>query len=328
MVGPPLSKGMHMLNLSRAIKVSAAALALFAVTQTTRAELIYGYGSQNNGALSLFSFDSDSPSTISALTPITGITSGFALVGIDFRNPFNGNPNGQLYGLAYDGSNNSTAQGQLYVIDVNSGVATPVGSPITIGSALGATGQSFGFAFNPTVDRIRVVTGNGSNFRMNPNDGSLVAFDTPVEYAAGDPNAGEVPQITAVDYQGGTLYDIDMALNVLVRQDPPNAGTLVTVGDLGITTLGANTMGFDISVLSGIAYLNSASGGGIEDDLYTVDLSTGAATLQGQIGPNGLNTFGISVAAVPEPSTYALLAIGIAAGAVMRRRRRKAASQG
>lgn len=313
-----------MLNLRQAIKISAAALAMATAMQAARAELIYGYGSQSGGELSLFSFDSNSPSTISALTPITGIASGFSLVGIDFRNPFEGNANGQLYGLAYDNTNNSTSQGQLYLISL-AGVATPVGSPITIGSAQGATGQSFGFAFNPTVDRIRVVTGNGSNFRINPNDGTLVTFDTPVEYAVGDPNEGEVPQITAVDYAGGTLYDIDMALNVLVRQDPPNGGTLVTVGDLGITTLGANTMGFDISVLSGIAYLNTAAGSGTQDSLYTVDLATGEATLQGQIGPTGLNTFGISVAAVPEPSTYALVAIGLATGAVIRRRRRKAA---
>lgn len=312
-----------MLKLKRTIQISATAAALLLATTAARAEVIFGYGSNNGGALSLFSFDSNSPSTISALTPITGIASGFNLVGIDFRQPFMGAANGQLYGLAYDGTNNINSQGQLYLISL-SGVATPVGSPITIGSAQGATSQSFGFAFNPTVDRIRVVTGNGSNIRINPNDGTIVQFDTPVEYATGDPNEGEIPFISAVDYQGAALYDIDTALNILVRQDPPNDGTLVTVGPLGITALGPNTMGFDISVLSGIAYLNTASGGGIEDDLYTVNLATGAATLQGQIGPAGLNTFGIS-AAVPEPSTYALVAIGLATAAVVRRRRRKAA---
>lgn len=281
--------------------------------------------------VSLFSFDSSSPGSISALTPITGIDPAFSLVGIDFRNPFMGNPNGQLYGLAYDETNNINSQGQLYLISL-AGVATPVGSPITIGSAQGGTSQSFGFGFNPTVDRIRVVTGNGSNFRINPNDGAIVMpFDTPVEYAAGDINEGEVPFISAGDYQGGFLYNIDTALNVLVQQGTtttgttgPNGGMLITIGELGITALGANTMGFDIGAVSGTAFLQSAAGSGTQDNLYTVDLTTGEATLVGAIGPSTLNTFGISVFAVPEPGTYALLAIGLIDGALMLRRRKAA----
>lgn len=313
-----------MLNLKRTITTSAIAVAVLLATHVTQAQLIFGIGRDTSSAsnpLSLFSFDANSPSTTSALTPITGIATGMSLVAIDFRPA-----TGQLYGLSYDGTN----QGQLYIISF-SGVATPVGSPITIGSAQGPTAQTFGFGFNPTVDRIRVVTGNQSNFRINPNDGTIVAFDLPVEYVAGDPNEGTTPQISGADYlPDGTLYDIDQVNNTLVLQGSPNPndGTLRTVGTggLGFTTAGGNTMGFDITQDGSTAYLQTDTNADadVQDDLYTVDLATGTATLVGAIGSStNLNTFDIAV--VPEPSTYALLATGAIAGVVMLRRRRKAA---
>lgn len=112
------------------------------------------------------------------------------------------------------------------------------------------------------------------------------------------------------------------ALNILVQQIPPNDGTLVTIGPLGITALGPNTMGFDIGSVSGTAYLQTAETSGTQDNLYTVDLGTGAATLVGAIGPSTLNTFGISAQAVPEPGTYALLGMGLLGGAWLLRGRR------
>lgn len=311
-----------MLNLKRIIQTSVAVAALLITAAVTRAELIYGYGSDNGGPVSLFTFDSAAPGSTSALTEITGIATGLGLVGIDFRSPFMGSPNGQLYGLAYDGTN----MGQLYIISLT-GVATPVGSPISIGAADQAGNVSFGFDFNPTVDRIRVVTGNLSNFRINPNDGTIVTFDPDVAYVAGDPNENSnIPQIGGSGYlPDGTLFNIDGANNVLARQGSPNAndGTLTTIGTgLGITTLGPNTMGFDINPDGSVAYLQTSAGSGTQDNLYTVDLTDGTATLVGAIGPSTLNTFGIAV--IPEPSTYALLAIGLVGGAILLRRRKAA----
>ena len=51
------------------------------------------------------------------------------------------------------------------------------------------------------------------------------------------------------------------------------------------------------------------------DDLYTVNLATGVATLAGQIGSNSnFNTIAIALLPVLEPSTYISLLLG---GAVM-----------
>ena len=52
-------------------------------------------------------------------------------------------------------------------------------------------GTSFGFDFNPAVDRIRIVSNTGQNLRFNPNDG-VVNVD-------GNLNPG-TPSISAAAY--------------------------------------------------------------------------------------------------------------------------------
>ena len=47
---------------------------------------------------------------------------------------------------------------------------TAIGAPggITVGDL---PDGGYGMDFNPTVDRIRITTDSGLNFRLNPNDG-------------------------------------------------------------------------------------------------------------------------------------------------------------
>lgn len=187
---------------------------------------------------------------------ITGLMAGETLKGIDFR-PLNG----QIYGLG--------STGMLYTLNASNGAATVVGT----GPFAGLNGAYFGFDFNPTVDRIRVVSRNGQNLRMHPVTGVVAATDT-------DLNPG-TPHIASAAYTnnfaGATstvLYDIDCHNDSLYTQVPPNAGTLVPVGPLGINVLSEN--GFDIGSTSGIAYAIFTVG--TSNGLYTVNLTTGAAT--------------------------------------------------
>ena len=75
------------------------------------------------------------------------------------------------------------------------------------------------------------------------------------------------------------LFDIDTARDTLVLQNPPNSGTLNTVGPLGVAVSG--TLGFDIGAGNvGYAAMRPTS----DDDavnLYRVDLQTGRATPAG-----------------------------------------------
>jgi hypothetical protein len=258
------------------------------------------YATTDKGAL--VSFDSSTPGTIDSSVMITGLQSGETVLGIDFR------PNGgSLYALG--------SSSRLYKLNRTTGVATQVGS---VFSTM-LMGNKFGFDFNPTVDRIRVVSDMGQNLRLNPITGAVAAVDTNLAYAGTDVNAGMTPNIVGSAYTrnfvgGGTttLYNIDSKLDVLTTQVPPNAGTLNTVGSLGIDV--TDVAGFDIAGEDlTFAALHTSSGQG----LYSIDLMTGNASLMGAIGGDNVT----SLAAVPEPGT--MIALGAGALALLRRRFRK-----
>ncbi len=208
---------------------------------------------------------------------INGLSGGDRLVGLD-RRP----ANNALYALG--------RSGQLYTVDPGSGKATAVGSPVSL------NGSAVGFDFNPTVDRIRVVTSGGQNLRLNPDNGAVAGTDTALAYAAGDRNAGRTPKVSAAGYTNSvagatatTLYDIDTARDVLVTQGTaagvmpavsPNTGQLFTVGRLGRNVDAVN--GFDISGSSGRAVASVSIAG--RDFLARVDLETGRASTLGPIG--------------------------------------------
>lgn len=251
---------------------TAVGAAVTLPTTAQAAEELWALTTSNN----LLNFNSSSPAAFS-LRPITGLAPGEVALGIDFRPAM---PTGRLYVL---GSTN-----RIYLIsDPNSGVATPVGGgPFT--PAL--TGVEYGFDFNPTVDRIRIVSDSDQNLRAHPDLGTIAFTDSALYYVGGDPNFGQNPNVTAAGYTnsfaGATttrLYDIDSNLDVLAIQSPPNVGRLTTVGGVGIDV--TNDNGFDISGATGIAYLVSGWGPS-NAALYTVDLNSGMSTLVGAIGCN------------------------------------------
>jgi hypothetical protein len=187
---------------------------------------------------------------------IAGLAAGDEIQGIDFR-PLNG----QIFALG--------KAGNLYTLNAASGAATLVGA----GSFGVLTGSSFGFDFNPTVDRIRVISNTGLNIRLNPITGLIAATDLSLN--PGTPNVSAAAYSN--NFAGATstvLYDIDCALDKLYMQVPPNNGTLVEVGPLAVNIESAN--GFDIGSTSGVAYgiFTIAGNSGI----YSVNLTTGAAT--------------------------------------------------
>lgn len=189
--------------------------------------------------------------------PISGLQVNEKVVGIDMRPA-----TGQLYALG--------SSSRLYVINMSSGAAVAVG-PMAFTPAL--SGTSFGFDFNPTVDRIRIVSNNGQNLRAHPTTGAIVMVD-------GSLNPG-TPVVDAVAYTNSfagststTLYDIDILMDKLFIQAPPNNGTLVEVGELGPNADARN--GFDIGGHSNEAYFLFTNV--TQTVLYTVNLSSGAST--------------------------------------------------
>jgi hypothetical protein len=224
------------------------------------AEAFYGVTQDNR----LVTFQSDNVTNVEPSHAITGLPGGEAIVGLDVR-PLNG----QLYALG--------KTSRLYVLNPRTGAARQVGTTPFIPTL---AGTNFGFDFNPTVDRIRVTSDAEQNLRLNPDDGTVAGVDTNLAYAPGDPGAGTTPDVAASAYTNSfagatstTLFDIDNARHALVIQNPPNNGTLTTVGALGTNN---SAVAFDIGDSNiGYAVLNGEQN---RQSLYRIDLSNGHAT--------------------------------------------------
>lgn len=205
-----------------------------------------------NGS-TLLILNPDVPVTVSK--SITGTVAGETIVGLDFRPA-----NGQLYALG--------SSSRLYTINASSGAAVQVGTQF---STL-LTGTDFGFDFNPTVDRIRVVSNLGLNLRLHPTTGVVAAVDLNLTEGASVSGAAYTN-----NFAGATttvLFDIDPAVDKLFKQDPPNAGTLVAIGDLGLNATAVG--GFDIGGTSGNAWAVLTVDG--KTRIHKINLSNGSAS--------------------------------------------------
>lgn len=249
-------------NTIQKIILSLFTLAVL-LTTSSRAEPVVALTSGNR----LLFFDSATPGTVTKIITINTVGNE-TLLAIDFR-PLTGD----LYAFG--------PSGRQYVLNLTSGAAT---TPASVATAL--TGTRFGFDFNPTVDRIRVVTDADQNARLHPDTGATSNADGNLAFAATDVNNGANPNVVGVAYTnnfagaGATvLYDIDSDLNALLVQSNPNFGVLNTVGPLGVDT--TDNVGFDISARTGIAFASLTVGA--TTGLYTINLGSGAATLVGTI---------------------------------------------
>jgi Domain of unknown function (DUF4394) len=213
----------------------------------------------------LLTFNARNPERIRDIQAISGLPAGVSLRGIDFRPK-----TGDLYGVGSDSV--------VYRVNPSTGIAIAEGPAFT--PAL--RGQSYGVDFNPVVDKIRVVSDDRQNLRLNVDEGTVLSADA-------DLNPG-MPQVVAAGYENSsfsfnqpaatTLHVVDAASDTLFTQNPPNNGTLTNPRNLRID-VGLNT-GFDVAGANNIGYLTDQSRRGTE--LYTVDLPTGKTKSLGRVG--------------------------------------------
>lgn len=223
----------------------------------------------------LLRFNAGQPQQVRERRPLTGLRAGDTLLGIDYRVA-----RGQLYGLG--------ASGQLYRIDVAQARAEAIGP----GVALPAGSREWGFDFNPTVDRIRVVGDAGVNLRLHPDTGAQVATDGALVLEGGGASNVLAAAYTynskneklttnfAIDGQGrlltqGTREGVTPAVS-------PNTGRLYVVGALGTGPV-AHAV-FDISDVRNAAYAGTQKDGERMTRWYSVDLETGRARFIGTVG--------------------------------------------
>lgn len=246
----------------------------------------------------------DEPTELSDPTEITGVVSGDTLVAMDVR------PQNQaLYALGVNATANTV---RLYKLSPQTSLAVPLGEPGSLSDGLVTVDlpdTSWDIDFNPAVDRVRVISQTGLNFRMNPNNGTLVdsnpiLLETNPDGAAN----GQTTTVSGTAYtnsvpnNGGitTQYTLDSTTDSLYIQNPPNDGTQ-TLGQA--VTIGGNSLdfsavgGFDIApgvttatsnaaVETGVGYAVLTVGG--TAGLYQIDLTTAAATFVGTVEARSL----------------------------------------
>lgn len=233
-----------------------------------------------NDANQLLKLNVRTPATPLSTVSLTGLQDGERILSIDFRPA-----TGQLYGVG--------SSSRLYVINPMTGVARALG---TTPFSPTLSGGIVGIDFNPTVDRLRLVTNQGQDLRLNPETGTVVAVDGAINGVAD-------AMISAVAYTNNrsgatttTLYDIDPATDRLYIQNPPNNGTLMNVGPLGLDITGA--AGFDIAP-DGSAIAAVTFNG--QSELQQVNLTTGRLQKLGNL-PGTI----IGLAIPTEPVAYAV----------------------
>ncbi|GGY23098.1 DUF4394 domain-containing protein [Pseudoduganella albidiflava] len=230
-----------------------------------QAPVIHGLTDDNR----LVAFKVATPNTIDTTVAVSGLNGGETLLGIDIRPK-----DGMLYGI--------TSAARIVTIDPATGVATVKATLMadtadTTAPYAAIAGTAFAVDFNPVADRLRVIGNMGQSLRINVDTGATTT-DGAINRASG------AAMVTAAAYNnsiaGATatiLFDLDTATDVLAMQTPPNDGTLVDVGRLGVDAAG--DVGMDIAGgANGLALAALRSSATGPSTLYRIDLMSGVAT--------------------------------------------------
>ena len=182
----------------------------------------------------------------------------------------------------------------------------------------------YGIDFNPAADfngaaSLRFVSSAGDNYAINANTGavtvatSIAAGFSGVGYTNSKPNPTSAPAAPSLYYINSNSDALAVATSAF------NNPTINTVGSLGVDVLRAN--GFEV-LADGSAYAGlNVDGSSLTSGIYRINLATGAATSVGTF--NGTLS-GLTVSAVPEPQTYALMMAGLGLVGFMAKRRKSA----
>lgn len=263
----------------------------------------------------LIEFAPGAPGMVSAPVAVSGLMEdGETLVGVDVRPA-----TGELYGVS--------DLGNLYTLNADSGVASFRASLVAApdSSFDGLMGDDFAMDFNPVPDRLRLISDQGQNLRINVDNGETIV-DGDIAYAEESDVGGiedipllgpllgvigsillpeddaAVPALTAAAYTNsfaGTtttqLFTLDIGNDSLNLQNPPNDGTQVPLTDTPVAISG--DQGFDIAGGENGLVLAALSSNGMGPyTLYSINLMTGAFTDRGQIGgENGPALRGIAI---------------------------------
>jgi hypothetical protein len=279
-------------NATRLIAVALTAVIALAAMPASAALRLYTTTVTNR----LLVFYSDSSSPI-AERAITGLAAGETIAGLDFRPS-----TGELYGAA------KSANGIRFVkIDVVTGAVTIINAqPLVI------PGIAIGFSFEPSGDRIRLVSSADVNLRINPTTGQVANTDTPLAYVTGDPHFGAQPRVVNLAHRQQSpnlqtpVYGIDVGTKKLVRLGDSSgtpasisSGQLTTIGPIGVTPF-SEAGGFDIDPKTRTGFVIVQSGQTLAPARYQIDLATGEMLAGSTLDSDGDRIDGLAIAQIDE----------------------------
>lgn len=258
---------------------SAHALTAYAVTQGNR----------------LLTFDTNTPAVVSSDVAITfnPANPAYSVVGIALRTttqPGSSNAGaGSLWGIAYNGTNFF-----LCVINPATAVATQVGGILNLDDS--ANADAFGFGFDPAADRFRFISVQ-FNYAINPN---TLTAEAQTSFPGFPAHSGAA--FAPVPYTGGT----SRFYNVSRQVDPRRLQTSDNIATGVVTTVGTGNLG-SISAPLGLTFGGDTLFLAADEDLLTVNLSTGASTLVGGImGNPTIRALAVVPASLPPVASLAV----------------------
>ncbi|WP_420558274.1 DUF4394 domain-containing protein [Roseovarius sp.] len=205
--------------------------------------------------------------------------------------------------------------GKVVTIDTASGEMTDLEAAFN-DDAMVADGSKVAFDFNNKIDAVRAVSSGEDNLVYFPKDFSAedkagkVVRVTDLAYAEGDANAGADPMIYANAYTnaingetaGSTFqYALDAETDSLVSL-ANNEGTLETIAEVTVDGEAVDLSdwgGFDIMSPSegeDMAYAILQMEGAETAGFYTINLETGEAMMEADLGMGGFTALAIAQA--------------------------------
>ena len=238
------------------------------------------------------SFDAAAPGTLTSIAIQNELMFAGSFVANDFT---------KEYVVGYP-------SGDVETVDTATGARTTVG-PSGFGSA------ARDIAWDDTTGTLYGTAINGSSTDLFTVDTTTGAY-TLVGNISGVGSGGSYVMGIAVDPNTGLMYGIEIVTSSLVAIDK-TTGAGTTIGALGHLT--RFSQGLDFDAASGIMYLASIDyGGSGAQNMYTVETSSGTATLVGEIGSSiiQLGAFAVAVPSGPcgQPADQPWLSINPTGG--------------
>lgn len=219
----------------------------------------------------LVNFAAATPNTVIEV-PITGLTTGDTVVGIDVRPS-----NGVMYALAHatTAAAGPTGAASIYVINPDTGAAS---GRVAVSGVTFDGATSVSVDFNPVVDRMRVITFFGQSVAINVADGVAAANPSIAGNTAAVAYTNSAVSATAP--ASTVLYRIDNlgAPDDLTTVTPATGAIATTAGPIGIDLVEVQAMDIGGATnQNALAALRTSASGA--HSLYRINLTNGTATL-------------------------------------------------